>query len=267
MSNRIPVVVVPDTDEPGAAELYVDGTVNGREYRFLLDTGAARSSIAADAFTASLPALGTHHSSGVFSATQDDLVSVEQLQIGPILRQPFQLTRTSGDGNPRSNLVGMDVLKDHSCHFLLDANALEIDPEENFTGVPFQPIRFDRKFHPYVGVRCGQSEAQAVWDSGASLTVVDSAYIQSHPGCFTEVGSSTGTDASGSHVETPMFIMSAVQIGIRRFPPHRVAAVDLSAVNATLEMPMDLIIGYTLYHQANWLFDFPNRRWAVTKIT
>lgn len=265
MANRIPLIVVPDSDEPGAAELYVRGTVNGRDYRFLLDTGAARSGIITDPFTASLPSLGTHSSSGVFSASHDEVVSVERLQIGPVVRQLFQLTRTIGDAGPRGNLIGMDILKDHCCHFLLDSSALVFDPEQDLSGLQFQALLFDQKFHPYVRVQCGQAEGQAVWDTGASLTVVDTAFVERHPACFTDAGHSTGTDANGSQVETAMFAMAAVQLGGVHFPAHRVAAVDLSAVNATLEFPMDLIIGYNLYRQANWLFDFPNRRWAITR--
>jgi hypothetical protein len=36
-------------------------------------------------------------------------------------------------------------------------------------------------------------------------------------------------------------------------------------VNATIETPMDVIIGYNLMRAANWLMDFPRRRWAITK--
>jgi hypothetical protein len=28
---------------------------------------------------------------------------------------------------------------------------------------------------------------------------------------------------------------------------------------------MDLILGYNTLRQANWLFDFPRRRWAISK--
>jgi hypothetical protein len=39
---------------------------------------------------------------------------------------------------------------------------------------------------------------------------------------------------------------------------------SLSAANATLERPMDLILGYPTWSQADWLFDFPSRKWALT---
>jgi hypothetical protein len=41
-------------------------------------------------------------------------------------------------------------------------------------------------------------------------------------------------------------------------------AVDLAQVNATLEYPMDLILGDPTIRQADWLFDFPAGSWALT---
>jgi hypothetical protein len=36
-------------------------------------------------------------------------------------------------------------------------------------------------------------------------------------------------------------------------------------VNDSIEVPMDLILGYTTLSQANWLFDFPDKRWTISK--
>jgi hypothetical protein len=42
-------------------------------------------------------------------------------------------------------------------------------------------------------------------------------------------------------------------------------ATVLSQVNSTLDKPMDLILGYPTILLADWLFDFPARRWTVKK--
>lgn len=266
MTPHIPLTIITDPGEPGAAEVYVEGMVNGQPRRFLLDTGAAQSSVQSDAQTGPLPIYGTNHSSGVFAPMQDDVVLLDAIELGPIRRHEFPVTRVQGDPAGRGDLIGMDLLREHCCHFRFDQHTLLIDGPLERGPSAWEPLRFDSRFHPYVEVTCGAETARAVWDSGASLTVADLTFIRQHPALFTESGASTGTDASGAQVETAMFAMAAVQLGGVQFPPHRVAAVDLSAVNATLEIPMDLIIGYNLYHQANWLFDFLNRRWAVTRI-
>jgi hypothetical protein len=63
-----------------------------------------------------------------------------------------------------------------------------------------------------------------------------------------------------------MYMMAAATIGGYTFPTQRVAAVDLSQLNATLERPMNLIVGYNLYSKAHWLFDFPRKRWRITQM-
>jgi hypothetical protein len=48
-------------------------------------------------------------------------------------------------------------------------------------------------------------------------------------------------------------------------PGHRSRRPVLSQVNSTLDKPMDLILGYPTILLADWLFDFPARRWTVKK--
>ena len=50
----VPLIVEPDPDDPDCAAVMVDGTIAGRPYRFILDTGAARTQVEADEYTAAL---------------------------------------------------------------------------------------------------------------------------------------------------------------------------------------------------------------------
>lgn len=63
-----------------------------------------------------------------------------------------------------------------------------------------------------------------------------------------------------------MFLMTGAQLGGIDFPPHPVAGVDLSRVNASIQLPMDMILGYTTLRLADWYFDFPGRKWALLGI-
>ncbi|MBK8022198.1 MAG: aspartyl protease family protein [Chloroflexi bacterium] len=263
--DTIALFVERDPEEAEAASVYVDGHLDGKPYRFLLDTGAARSSVVFDEYTATLRSAGKNSSSTVFSVSEDDLVTVGRLDIGPIVRQDLILTRQT-EGPGRQSLIGMDVLRDFCCHFLFDDGQLLVDetcPPDFLR--PTHPLLVDAKYHPYIEVRLGTASASSVWDTGASLTVVNTDFIGRHPDYFAPVGTSKGMDATGQEVETPMFVMSSAHIGGYLFPPHRVAAVDLSGVNATLEMPMDAILGYSTFGRADWLFDFPGKRWMISR--
>ena len=259
------LIIKPDPENAEEAEVYVDGTLDGRAYRFLLDTGAARSSIIQDEYTSQFDSLGKNDSSGVFAAVSDDLITVPRIVIGPISRQNFTLVRAAINPGVK-NLIGMDLLKEFCCHFLFDEQRVLVDAEDfSESAYAFEPLFLDRRSHPYINVQFGAVEAKAVWDTGASITLADLNFINSQPAFFAEAGRSIGTDATGNQQETPMFMMSAAVIGQHLFPPHRVVGVDLAPVNSQIEMPMDLILGYSTLSKANWLFDFPGVRWAISK--
>jgi hypothetical protein len=262
---EITLMIERDPDEAEAAEVCVDGAVGGRPYRFLLDTGAAVSGVAHDAYTAGFASVGTNSSSGVFAPISDALIAVPSLSIGPVTWHNVTLARTS-PGPGAKNLIGMDLLKDFCCHFFFDDARLvmtgDAAPENRYA---FEPLVMDQRFHPYIDVVFGGVQASTVWDTGASLSVVDTGFVARQPAFFEAAGVSMGTDAAGAQVETPMFVMSGAVVGGKAFPAHRVAAVDLSHLNAVVEVPMDLILGYSTLSKANWIFDFPHRQWALSK--
>jgi len=265
--NGFDVIIQPDAEDADAAEVFVDGAIGGRPYRFLLDTGAARSCVRYDDYTATFASVGTDTSSGVFAGGSRDLVTAPSLALGSIVRSDFTLVRAAQEDTRRQNLIGMDLLKDLRCHFRFDERRVVTDEDgvEEDTAA-FEEMFLDQRAHPWVPVQLGGVTANAVWDTGASITIVDAGFVARQPGLFQAAGQSTGTDSTGAQQETPMYVMAASVIGGQTFHAQRVAAVDLAQVNATLERPMDLIVGYNAYSKAHWLFDFPRRRWRITRM-
>jgi hypothetical protein len=260
---RVPLITEPDPDDPGCATVLVEGTVAGRPYRFVLDTGAARTQLAADEYTAAQPVVAQDISSGAFSGrTADPVVTVTDVVIGPLRAATLEVARVPGGGPGPRNVLGMDVLGRYACHFRLGTGVLEV--EASPAARADQELLVGPRGHPYVGVHWPGVTAQASWDTGAGATVVNREFWLAHPGLFEEIGTSTGTDSNGTQAETPVLRMAGPVIGHRAFAGHSAVAVDLSGVNAGLEHPMDLILGYPTLRQADWLFDFPARRWGLT---
>ena len=264
--GEISLIIKPDADEAEAAEIFVDGRISDRPYRFLLDTGAGKSSVVRDEYISTFDSAEQHYSSGVFAKSSEGLITVPSIEVGPISRQNFTLVRAEPIPGvaERSSLIGMDLLKDFRLHFCFDLARVSVDFDP-IGELVLNDLLLDDRFHPYIDVQFRITTAKAVWDTGASLTIVDLTFVGEHPALFERVGQSTGTDSTGALMETPMFVMAEMKIDGFGFPPHRVAVVDLSAVNATLPVPMNLILGYNLMRQARWLFDFPRRKWAITQ--
>ena len=258
---QIPLIIQPDPDDPDCATVMVDGTVAGRPYRFILDTGAARTQLEADEYTRALPAAPGETSSGVFASRSDPVVTVTDVAVGPLRAATLDVTRVNpGPPQPR-NLLGMDVLRRYRCLFRLEAAVLDVGAPAGCQAD--HDLRTGSRGHVYVDVHWPGVTAQACWDSGAGITIVNRDFWLAHPRLFEEAGTATGTDATGATLQTPVVVMAAAVIGGRPFGRHRAAVVDLSHANSTIELPMDLILGYPTLRQADWLFDFPAGRWTV----
>jgi hypothetical protein len=255
--GELTLIIEPDQDEPSFAGVYVEGTVAGRAYRFLLDTGAARTRLATDEYTGSLPVAGADSPAGAFGGRADDsLVTVTDLVAGP-LRAAVLDVGLSGDG---PNLLGMDVLGQHCCVFRLDAGVLVVDETDRLEAG--RDLLVGEQGHPYVDLCWSSVTGRAVWDTGAGPTLVNRDFWRAHPDLFEEAGSVPGTDSTGARMETPLLRMAGPVIGGREFNGHLVVAVDLSAANSALRYPMDLIVGYPTIRQVDWLFDFLTLRWS-----
>jgi predicted aspartyl protease len=255
----VPLVITLDEEHPDLANVSVDGSVAGRRHRFVLDTGAARSQLVADDLLASYDAVGRHAASGVFGRDEHDVIRVPDLTVGALRHGPLEVVRVAPGAEVR-DLLGMDVLGRHRWLFDFAGRRLEPDPP---TPGSTLPLHLDDRGHPYVEVVLEGVTAQAVWDTGAEVTVVDARFAESHRGLFHVDQPSRGTDATGAQREADLATMTGCVVGGVRLAPSRVAVVDLSAVNATLDLPMDLIAGWPLLCQTRWWFDFPGRRWAA----
>jgi Aspartyl protease len=257
---QVPLIIEPDPDDPDFAAVMVEAAIAGRPYRLLLDTGAARTQLNADEYTSALRPVGADTSSGSFGGSMTrPVVTVTDVKIGPLRLAALDVTR---GGHGLGQVLGMDVLGRYCCHFRLAAGVMGLGRPPGTRAD--NTLLLGPRGHVYLEARWPGVSARACWDTGAGATVVDRAFWLGHPELFEQTGVSTGTDANGDQAETPVLLMTGPVIGQRTFGRHKVVAADLSLVNATLEHPMDLILGYPTIRQADWLFDFPARRWTVT---
>lgn len=255
------IEIDPEAEEE--AHIFVNGKVDGHPYKFLFDTGAARSAIMKDEFSLQFSSSEKDGGSGVFKASDNDLITIPSLQIGSLVRENLLIGRMGGDANAHFNLVGMDFWQYFRCEFYFDQKLVVVDqPMPDLPDGVLHDLQTDKAFHPYIDLQFDNSTAKGVWDTGASITVVDSNFVEKHPQLFTPDGTSQGTDSTGTTFATPMYRMHDFTIKGRPFPDVRVASVDFSHLNAKIDIPMDVVIGYNILSEAHWLFDFPEKKWA-----
>jgi predicted aspartyl protease len=249
------LIVEADPDEPGCATVRVDAQVGVRTYRFVLDTGAARTGMLADAWVAGLPSDERHTANAVFAAITEDIVVLPSVTLGPLVVANVRAARAAA-GKAGDNLLGMDVLGGAAIR--IDLDGAEVGVESSGALPTAWPLDRSQRGHPFVELRWGDAAGRAVFDTGASITLMDTAFLAEHPSQFTYVGMTKGTDAAGVEMTTDLYQMDTVTIGDREFTPTRVAVVDLPQNNGR----MDFVLGYPVIRQAVWAFDFPANRWG-----
>lgn len=262
------MILVNDVDDPDSANWYVDGILEQQPYRFLLDTGATFTTILSDDYLSTFTPIGTRDSAGVFSSTKNDLIVLPNLKIGSFSAKDVTIARAPKNKLGIKNILGMSFFKDKALHFLFDVGEVQI---LNKNKIPEQLTLFDlfmgENFHPYLDISWqGNTFAKGVWDTGAGVTVFDSKFIKKHPQFFKLAGNSEGTDSTGAKKETPIYEMKDFVLGGKQFPVTKVVAIDLSVPNSIIKTPMDFILGYPILRKANWFFDFPQRKWGISKI-
>lgn len=247
--------IVPDAEDSALALPFVEATVGDVLLRALLDSGAKRTSVVRrPGMTSSGGAAIGRGAFGMgrLQESADLPVQFAGRDLG-VLRVDVVPSERPGHGD----LIGQDVLSRYRCEYRLGDGVLILDGE---AATPVQEVFLDGGSHVYADVRWPSGTgAQGVLDTGASITVVDSAFVELHPDLFVADGFSEGMDATGERQATAMMTMAPMTLLGSRFDDSKVAVVDLSAANTELERPMNLIVGWPILSQGAFYIDHAAR--------
>jgi hypothetical protein len=108
----------------------------------------------------------------------------------------------------------------------------------------------------------GDVEATALFDTGASVTVVDAAFAAEHPELLDPLPLSTGIDAAGNRGERRMARMAACEVGGRRFDASLATVVPIRGIQRAGDPEFDLVLGLPVIRQADWVIDFALGAWG-----
>ena len=254
--NRIPLVVTPTGPDRRLAD--VDLLVDGTPARFLLDTGAAVSSVANDAWAKRYPTLGPDTSTGVSGRPEPcDVIQPNEIRLASHRFAAPRITRCD------RNILGIDLLGTVVFQVDLAARALRILPSFPRDG-PRHPLRTLRRGHVTVPLALGDQRVWGLIDTGADTTVIDSAFVDRHPEAFTLARTEPGTDAHGHAVESKVFRCREVDVGPLKLNDVEVAAFDFGDYLRSRMEGAPLIVGNDVIGHARWTFDVAGGAWSAT---
>jgi predicted aspartyl protease len=259
--TTVPLRLVPEDDDPRMFLPFARVALNGVEVEALVDSGAGRSQVI------DRPGLVAHRvatpdSVGAFGVPKRSARrTVVSCRLGGLDAGDVEVDVVDGGLARQVDLVGQDVLAQFRCLYRLTEGVLMLDPEP-----PEQthPVHVGANGHVHLDATWhdGSLTASALFDTGASATVVDEGFAAQHPELLTPAGSQTGVDVTGASAETRMAVMRGPSVLGVQLLDAVVGVVDLSAANRTIDRPMDLILGWTSLSQADWYVDPAGRRAA-----
>jgi Aspartyl protease len=261
--DAIPIELRDDPDESGAAEAYVVATVAGRAYRLILDTGGARSTLPLDDLTATFARVDADGEPGrgaLGPASADTgRAVVPSIALGRLEVRGL-VVDLAPEGSDAPTILGLDVLRGHRLELRLADAILGFDTDAPVDAE--RPLPLSSRSHPHVVVGWGDVEATALFDTGASVTVVDAAFAAEHPELLGPLPPSSGTDAAGNRAETPMARMAACEVGGRRFDASLAAIAPIRGIQRADDPGFDLILGVPVIRQADWIIDLALGVWG-----
>lgn len=263
----VPVTRVPDEDDPLSwtwsvpVEIAVARGGPWQELTMCLDTGAPRSQLVEQP-TGEPGERAYGVTRGVLGSGRSRRAGLECLRLGGLRVTGLDVDIVPPDQPSARGLLGLDVLGRRAFSFRPREGNLvwEDDPPG-----PTQPLLLDDTGHLRVPVSWPGLSVSAVLDTGAGITVVDTALAGQLPQLFADHGSAPGQDATGTTVQTPTATVVEGRLGgDLKVPPHRVAFTPLRAATAHLPEPLDVILGTPAIDAFDWWLDVPGRRWAAS---
>lgn len=261
--NKIHLHYKFEDEHQDIAEIWIDGQVDDSSQRFILDTGCSRTSLYYSDFSAKYTSLGSRQYSSAFGSAMSDFIKVSHIGCGPIQHTDITIARTALGGNDK-NLFGMDLLNNSILHFLPQQKEIEILSNSSFV-THSHNLYLDSGSIPFIELDINNKTAIAVWDTGAGITIVDQKFLIQNSNLFLSCGKTQGSDSAGHSFETEIYLMKSIKIGDYFFPEHRVVPIDLNHLILQTGRRIDFILGYSTLRHANWLIDFPARKWQITQ--
>jgi Aspartyl protease len=149
----VPIELRDDPDEPGAAEAYVVATVAGRDYRLMLDTGGARSTLPLDGLTSTFARvdLDDEPGRGALGPASADTrrAVVPSIALGPLEVRGL-VVDLAPEGSDAPTILGIDMLRGHRLELRLAGAMLGIDTDAPVDAE--RPLPLSSRSHPHVVV-------------------------------------------------------------------------------------------------------------------
>lgn len=255
MIESIPIQVTEK--EPGVYLPYIDIVVDGQNMTFLLDTGAATSSIETNDHTSKYPSKGKTESKGASGkATPCDQIQPDKFAFGGQEVSKPMLKRCD------RNVLGLDMLR--NVVFQVDFLKKKLNVlKELPAGKASQSIRIISTGHVTIPLTLGGKTIDVLYDTGSDATVIDCQFIENNPKLFSLVRSEDGFDAHGNRIPSKIYKTPSLKVGDLNVNDVEMAAFDFGPFMRGKMEGAPIILGNNVITKGKWSFDLEKSQWTL----
>lgn len=253
--EKIPLRVTKS--DQGTFLPYVKINIDGHDVDFLLDIGAVTSSVASDEFIKKYTSQGTSESKGASGiAKADDVILIQKMKMGLQVFSEIKIKRG------HASLLGLDRLSNFVFQVDLKNQSLNL-LKELPKDIKLLPIRRLRPGHVTIPLKFSGITVDALFDTGADSTVIDSKFVKQHQNLFKLVRTEEGTDANGVKIPSEVYSVESIQIGDLVLKNVEMATFEFGDHMTKSMEGSPLILGNNVILKAKWSFDLKQNLWAL----
>lgn len=196
------------------------------------------------------------------SALECDLIDVAELFFsGQSVVQKLRWVRCPLDASAKPN-IGLDVMAQKHLSLNYSTQTLSLTKPKNVVGDKAFSRTTDDHIILDVGFK-GGIKSKAMFDTGASVTVVSQRFYEANSHLFTVVGALAAEDIHGKMIGTQLALLNWLDAGDQRFVAEYVTIINLEPFQEFLGSDVDFILGFNMISNADWYFDFENNLWTA----
>jgi|GEM_PF-4006834 len=232
----------------------------------IVDTGA-RFTLAKEELVPNNLKVGEQKGGGVSGQENvTDLVE-SNVQVGTWVRNKNVIGRKPANKIPFTCLLGNDFFLEKE--FVIDFKTQRFSEDVSFSGSVFKLNRYPSEIGGHFGfpIKLGGEEGEEVeslFDTGATNTVVDTAFVESHPENFTFVRNLEVTEGSNQTVTVGVYRAKSIRFGIHEDRNIEVYVISLKYLQSKIP-GIKAIVGLNQMMDRQWYFNHRNSTWGMRR--
>ena len=165
------------------------------------------------------------------------------------------------DDSLKYNLLGMDVLASQCIEIDYVNKYIKLNSGNDYSR--YEEIITSNSLIPKIIIDINNVRVKAVLDTGSSITLIHYKSIANVKDVFTVQNDESGIDVTGAEIIGKACVLKRIGILGNVVNDHKAICLDLSNIQMAEGPQVDCIIGSDIISRARWIFDFPNRRYAL----